>query len=70
MITLQQFLEICKANPKLDIYDLIYPQSELREEIFRKAVELGVVLEDEMEPTRASLVALGEHYKIQSLIDY
>lgn len=72
MLTVQQFVEACKSLNSEMIYDLFYDASdELRDAIFAEVEgTLGVVLEHENEPTRASMYALGVKYNVQSLRDY
>ena len=71
MKTLQDFLTVCATLASADIYDLFYDASdELRDIVYAEATRLGVDLEMEIEPTRASMYALGVHYNIQSLKDY
>ena len=71
--TVQQFVEACKqvsSNDNNAIYEMFYASVELRELVFAEAERLGVVFADCNEPTRASMIALGEHYDVQQLRDY
>lgn len=73
MKTLQDFLELCRSPiaESTDIYEIFYHSSgELRDLIYEEAIRLGVNLDHEMEPARASMIAIGEYYNIQVLIDY
>ncbi len=73
-----QFLDVCRADPKLDVYEFLEandpPQGrycgKLREAIYDEGVRLGIALECTPEPFRASANAIGEHYNIQCLKDY
>lgn len=73
-----QFLDVCRADPKLDVYEFLEandpPQGRycgrLRETIYDEAERLGVKLHECSEPFRASAIAIGEHYNIQCLKDY
>jgi hypothetical protein len=71
MKTLQDFLDACKTTTSVDIYDLFYDAEDtLRDTVYAEAESLGVDFAATPEPTRATMIALGEHYGIQSLIDY
>ena len=71
MQTLSDFLHACKSTSSVDIYELFYNASdELRDAVYAEGVRLGLVLEDEIEPTRATMYTLGVHYKIKSMVEY
>jgi hypothetical protein len=70
METVQQFVDACKQLSGDQIYELFYNAADdLREAVYEKAAALGVDF-DGVEPGRATMIALGEHYHVQSLIDY
>jgi hypothetical protein len=62
---LPQFLDVCRANPDLDVYEFLEandpPQGKycgkLREAIYDEGARLGVALELSPEPFRASAIA-------------
>lgn len=68
---LEKFVEGCKSLDGVGIYELFYKDEDnIREIVFNFAKMSGVNFDLTPEPTRASLIALGEHYGVQSLIDY
>jgi hypothetical protein len=69
--TLEKFVEDCKTLTGGEIYELFNDaEDSVREIVFVFAKMSGVNFDLTPEPTRASLIALGEHYGVQSLIDY
>jgi hypothetical protein len=70
-MTLQQFVDFCKSCNDTDvIYETYFNDSVLTEAIYAEAERLGIVLDDCIEPMRASLEAIGLHYNVQVLADW
>ena len=71
MKTVQQFVQECASLSSDEIYEKFYDEADdVRDAVYAEAASLGVVFEDENEPTRASMYALGVKYDVQSLRDY
>lgn len=66
-ITLEQFAAMCSYLTGDQIYEMF--ESHISEDLRDKVYALNTDAECP-EPTRASLNALGELYKVKSLIDY
>lgn len=62
----------CKNLEGNGIYELFEQDRNcIREDVYRYARDvLGVKLEDEIEPTRASIYAIGKKFNVQSMIEY
>lgn len=66
------FVNKCRNLSSEGIYQLFEQDRDcIREDVFRYGVRvLKLNYEDEMEPTRATIVALGEMFNVKSMIEY
>lgn len=71
MQTVQQFVAACESKSNNEIYEMFDNASEsLRNALYEEARTFGVELENESEPVRAIMYALGVQYNIQELRNY